>query len=260
MRVTVGPAAPTTIIYASLDQPNDKLIALLFAAEALRRGRREAARPARALSLLHAAGHGLSPGRSDQPEGHRPAARTDASIASSPSMLICIARPTSERRVSRHRGRQSLGHAGHRRRRCAQTDLIPRPSSSGRMPNRGPGSAISPAGSVCPMPLRRKTRRGDRSVEIAFHEPDMHCRSSRPDRRRYRFVRRHHDRLRQGAGRSRRDRDRRRSSRTHCFREAARTRWFIGRHPLDPFDPQRAASHQCHRARRSVRRRLAGAN
>lgn len=37
MRVTTGPAAPTTIIYASLNQPNDKLIALLFAAEALRR-------------------------------------------------------------------------------------------------------------------------------------------------------------------------------------------------------------------------------
>ena len=38
LRVTVGAAAATTIIYASLDQPNDKLIALLFAAEALRRG------------------------------------------------------------------------------------------------------------------------------------------------------------------------------------------------------------------------------
>jgi ribose-phosphate pyrophosphokinase len=37
MRVTVGPAAPTTMIYASLDRPHDKLIALLFAAEALRR-------------------------------------------------------------------------------------------------------------------------------------------------------------------------------------------------------------------------------
>jgi ribose-phosphate pyrophosphokinase len=36
-RVTVGPASPTTIVYASLDRPNDKLIALL-AAEALRRG------------------------------------------------------------------------------------------------------------------------------------------------------------------------------------------------------------------------------
>lgn len=38
IRVTVGPAAATTIIYASLDRPNDKLVALMFAAEALRRG------------------------------------------------------------------------------------------------------------------------------------------------------------------------------------------------------------------------------
>jgi ribose-phosphate pyrophosphokinase len=37
IRVTVGPAAATTIIYASLDRPNDKIVALLFAAEALRR-------------------------------------------------------------------------------------------------------------------------------------------------------------------------------------------------------------------------------
>ena len=37
MRVKVGRAAATTIIHASLDQPNDKLIALLFAAEALKR-------------------------------------------------------------------------------------------------------------------------------------------------------------------------------------------------------------------------------
>jgi ribose-phosphate pyrophosphokinase len=36
--VTVAPAASTTIIYASLDHPNDKLIAILLAAEALRRG------------------------------------------------------------------------------------------------------------------------------------------------------------------------------------------------------------------------------
>ena len=38
IRVTVGPAAATTLIYASFDHPNDKLIALMFAAEALRRG------------------------------------------------------------------------------------------------------------------------------------------------------------------------------------------------------------------------------
>jgi ribose-phosphate pyrophosphokinase len=38
LRVTVGPAASTVIVYASLDHPNDKLLALLFASEALRRG------------------------------------------------------------------------------------------------------------------------------------------------------------------------------------------------------------------------------
>jgi ribose-phosphate pyrophosphokinase len=38
IRVTAGPAAPTTIIYASLDRPNEKLIALTFVTEALRRG------------------------------------------------------------------------------------------------------------------------------------------------------------------------------------------------------------------------------
>lgn len=37
IRVTVGNAASTTVIHASLDQPNEKLIAILFAAEALRR-------------------------------------------------------------------------------------------------------------------------------------------------------------------------------------------------------------------------------
>jgi ribose-phosphate pyrophosphokinase len=38
LRVTVGPAAMTTVVYASLDQPNEKLVALMFASEALRRG------------------------------------------------------------------------------------------------------------------------------------------------------------------------------------------------------------------------------
>jgi ribose-phosphate pyrophosphokinase len=37
LRVTAGPTASTAIVYASLDRPNDKLLAILFAAEALRR-------------------------------------------------------------------------------------------------------------------------------------------------------------------------------------------------------------------------------
>lgn len=38
LKVTVGPAAATTILYMPLDAPNDKLLTLLFAAEALCRG------------------------------------------------------------------------------------------------------------------------------------------------------------------------------------------------------------------------------
>ena len=38
LRVTVGVASEITIVFASLHQPNDKLLALLFASEALRRG------------------------------------------------------------------------------------------------------------------------------------------------------------------------------------------------------------------------------
>jgi ribose-phosphate pyrophosphokinase len=37
LRVTVGPSAPVVIIYAPLDRPNEKLLSILFAAEALRR-------------------------------------------------------------------------------------------------------------------------------------------------------------------------------------------------------------------------------
>ncbi|MCE9524287.1 MAG: ribose-phosphate diphosphokinase [Alphaproteobacteria bacterium] len=38
IRVTVAPAADVTIVYATLDHPNEKIVTLLFAAEALRRG------------------------------------------------------------------------------------------------------------------------------------------------------------------------------------------------------------------------------
>ena len=57
IRVTAGRAAPTTILYASLDRPNEKLIALLFAAEALRRGGTKRLLLAGALSVLHAPGY-----------------------------------------------------------------------------------------------------------------------------------------------------------------------------------------------------------
>ena len=91
------PGVATTIIYASLDRPNDKLIALMFAAEALRRGGAKRSRARRAVPVLYAAGYRLSRGRSDQPEGHRPVACAMRRPRRSPSTRICIARRTSGR-------------------------------------------------------------------------------------------------------------------------------------------------------------------
>ena len=118
MRVRIGPAAPTTIVYASLDRPNDKLIALVLAAEALRRDGLPAHHPAGALSLLHAPGCRLPRRRGDQPESDRPAAFRDRRPCHHGRCpFASYARHRS--RVCRHRGRQSLVHAG-RRRRIAQ--------------------------------------------------------------------------------------------------------------------------------------------
>ena len=133
------PAPPsTTIIYASLDQPNDKLIAILFAAEALRRDGRKAARAAGALSLLHAPGHSLPRRRSDQPEGGRPADRGNGGSRHHGGRP-----PSSHHRhqggVSRHRGRKPVGHAGDRECAARGRDRSRQPSWSVRTRSRGPG-------------------------------------------------------------------------------------------------------------------------
>ena len=139
-------------------------IALLFAAEALRRG------GAKRLVLLapylcymrqDAAFHegeaisqkviGALLARMRRPRGHR--RRASASHAGHQSG------------ISRNRVRQSLGHAGDRGCAAQRPVSIQQPSSSGRMRNRSPGSATSPAGSGCPMtvatkdPPRRPLRR-----------------------------------------------------------------------------------------------------
>lgn len=57
MRVTVGPATSTVIVYASLHQPNEKLIALLFATESLRRQGSQRPGATGSLFLLHASGN-----------------------------------------------------------------------------------------------------------------------------------------------------------------------------------------------------------
>ena len=61
LRVTVGPVAPVTIVYAPLDNPNDKLVGTLIACEALRRNGAEAARSSCAVHVLHAARYCVPP-------------------------------------------------------------------------------------------------------------------------------------------------------------------------------------------------------
>ena len=205
--MTAGPAAPTTILYASLDQPNEKLIALSVRRRGAAARRRQAPRPARALSLLHAPGHGVPRGRSDQPESHRRAARR-MRRSRDHRRRASASDAGYQSRISGNRVRQSLGNAGDCGRAAQDGLSIQQPSSSGRTRNRSPGSAISPAGSGFPStvatqdPPRRPLRRNRISGARA------HCRPPCPDRGRYRLLRRHHDRLRQGAGGRRRDHDR----------------------------------------------------
>ena len=108
MRVTAGPAASTTIIYASLDRPNDKLIALAFAAEALRRG------GAKRLVLLAPY---LCYMRQDT-AFHEGEAISQKVIG--PLLARCVNRVVTvdahPGRISRHRIRQSFSHADDIRR------------------------------------------------------------------------------------------------------------------------------------------------
>ena len=73
LRVTVGSAAATSIIYATLDRPAEKLLAIMFAAEALRRNGAERlvlVAPYMCYMRQDTAFHRR---RSDQPEGDREA-------------------------------------------------------------------------------------------------------------------------------------------------------------------------------------------
>ena len=126
---------------------------------------REAPRAGRALSLLHAPGHCLSPRRGDQPEGDGQTRRRRWWTASSRSTLICTARRTSVPSFQALRPtilppcRQSL-------KRCAAIN-----SSTVVV---GPDEESQPwvsdlAGRLdLAYAVGRKRRAGDRSVKITF--------------------------------------------------------------------------------------------
>ena len=218
IRVTAGPASPTTIVYASLDRPNEKLIALMFAAEALRRG------GAKRLVLLapylcymrqDAAFHD---GEAISQKVDRPllagcvdrVITVDAHLHRTPDIRAVFPGIESDNLSAMPAIADAL----------RKTGLDPATIVVGPDAESQPWVSDLAGGSGFPHDRCAKTRRGDRSVEIEFRGPVTHCRPPRPDRRRYRLLRRHHDRLRQGADRGRCDHDRRRSSRTRCFRKS----------------------------------------
>ena len=256
LRVTVGPAAPTTIIYAPLDRPNDKLIALLFAAEALRRDGAEAARSGGAVSLLHASGRGF-PAAAKRSARRSSAGCWPERVDRVITVDAHLHRTAEYReRLSGHRGRQSVGHAGNRRRAAHRRTRSRGRSWSGPDAESRPwvsdlagrlGVAHAVAQKDTPQrPLGRDRIRRPKAVRgPARFVGRRHC-----------LVRGHADRLRKGARGGGRRIDRR-------HRYACAVPGGVGRrvcprrHSFHPIDPQRAASDQRDHARRHIRGGLA---
>ena len=209
IRVTAGPAAPTTIIYASLDRPNDKLIALTVCGRSAAARRREA--PRAAWRPISATCGRIPPSTRAKRSARRSSARCSRG---------CVDRVVT---VDAHLHRTPDIEAVFPGIESDNLSAMPAISDALRKTGLDPATVVvGPDAESLPWvsdlagrlglsyTVAQKTRRGDRSVAIGISGPGMHRRPTRPDRRRYRLVRRHHDRLRQGADRRRRDGDRRR--------------------------------------------------
>jgi ribose-phosphate pyrophosphokinase len=171
LRVTVGPAQPTTIVFASLDRPNDKVLALLFAAEALRRG------GARRLVLV---------------APYLCYMRQDAAFHAGEAISQKVIGPLLARTFDRI---VTVDAHLHRTRRIEDVfpgsqsdDLSAMPAIAAALRANGfyPGAVVAgpdeeSAGWVGDLAGRlglrcavaRKTRRGDQAVEVAFQDPGM---------------------------------------------------------------------------------------
>ena len=176
----------------------------MFAAEALRRGGAKRLVLRRAVSLLHAAGHGFPRGRSDQPEGHRSRCSRGCVIASI-TVDAHLHRTPDIRTVFPGIESDNLSAMPAICRALRKAGLDPRTVVAGPDAESLPWVSDLAGRLGLSHTVAQKTRRGDRSVAIEFQDPALHCRPSRPDRRRHRLIRRHHDRLRRGADRRRRD-------------------------------------------------------
>ena len=176
IRVAVGPASATTIIYASLDRPNDKLIALMFAAEALRRGG--------AKRLVLVAPY-LCYMRQDA-AFHEGEANSQKVIG--PLLARCIDRVVT---VDAHLHRTADITAVFPGIQSDNLSAMPAISDTLRKTRFDPGTVVvgpdaeslpwvsDLAGRLgLPYAVARKTRRGDRSVAIEFQ--DRACIAGRP--------------------------------------------------------------------------------
>lgn len=171
LRVTVGPAAQTTIVYASLDQPNEKLLAIMFAAEALRRD------AARRLLLVTPY---LCYMRQDA-AFHQGEAISQKVIG--PLLARCYDRiVTVDAHLHRTRNIEDVFPGSEAEDLSATPAIAEFLRTSGLDPNTvvvGPDEESRPwvndlAGRLgLDYAVACKTRRGDRSVEIVFADPAM---------------------------------------------------------------------------------------
>ena len=231
---------PTTIIYASLDQPNDKLVALLFAAEALRRDGASGLSCWRPISATCVRTPPFMQAKRSA-KGHRPAASSgcfdrvitvDAHLHRTAGLATCF--PASRPTICRPcRPSPTLcARPGIDPDRRVGPDAESRPwvTDSPTCSASLRGCAKRPAWAIA----RSKSALDDRLIAgrpallvddiVSSGGTMMACAKALHRRRRH-------------VGRC--DRHSRAVS-----RELARM--FASRHPLDPLHPQRAAFHQHH--------------
>ena len=240
--MTVGPAASTTIIYASLDRPNDKLLAILFAAEALRRS------GAKRLVLLAPY---LCYMRQDT------AFHEGEAISQKAVGRLIAASWTASITVDAHLHRTADIGAVFPGIEAENLSAMAAIAMALRKTGIDPATiAIGPDAESHPWvsdladqlglahTVARKTRHGDRTVEIGFAEAGLVA--GRPVLLVDDIVSSGGtlDRLRKGAqGCGCDDHRRRRYPRLVCSGDGGRLR--RRRHPVRSLDIQRAPSHQC---------------
>ena len=169
IRVTATPASPVTIVYASLDRPNEKLIALTLAAEALRRG------GAKRLVLLAPY---LCYMRQDT-AFHEGEAISQKAIGA--LIAGCVDRVVT---IDAHLHRTPDIKAVFPRIACDNLSAMPAIAVALRKTGLDPATVVvgpdaesqpwvsDLAGRLgLPRVVAQKTRRGDRSVEIGFPDP-----------------------------------------------------------------------------------------